>query len=80
MAGKLRIALGVSLSNTLRLLGCSSEDVAYYLGWKSWEVAKRYMQGSDGTVSLALLERVFLRAASGTVTPVSHPDNLQAAV
>ena len=70
----------MGLSNTLRLLGCSSEDVAHYLGWKSWAVAKRYMQGSDATVSLALLERVFPREASGTVTPVSRPDNLQAAV
>ena len=65
---------------SFRLLGCSSEDVTYYLGWKSGEVAKRYMQGSDATVSLTLLEKVFPRAASGTVTPVSHPDNLQAAV
>ena len=38
------------------------------------------MQGSDATVSLALLERVFPRVASRSVTPVSHPDNLQAAV
>ena len=50
------------------------------MGWMSGEVAERYMQGSDATVSLALLERVFPRATSGTVTPVSHPDNLQAAV
>ena len=70
----------VGLSNTLRLLGCSLEDVAHYLGWKSGKIAKRYMQGSDATVSLTLLEKVFPRAASGTVTPVSHPDNLQAAV
>ena len=71
----------VSLSDTLRLLGCSSsEDVAHYLGWKSGEVAKRYMQGSDATVSLTLLEKVFPGAPSGTVTPVSHPDDLQAAV
>ena len=33
----------VGLSNTLRLLGCSSEDVAHCLGWKSEEIAKRYM-------------------------------------
>ena len=80
-AGETPHSFRVGLSNTLRLLGCSSEDVAHYLGWKSWEVAKRYMQGSDAaTVSLALLERVFPRAASRSVTPVSHPDNLQAAV
>ena len=70
----------MGLSNTLRLLGCSSEDVTHYLGWKSGEVAKRYMLGSDAIVSLSLLETVFPRAASGTLTPVSHPDNLQAAV
>ena len=70
----------VGLSNTLRLLGCSLEDVAHYLSWKSEVVAKRYMQGSDATVSLTLLEKVFPGAASGTVNPVSHPDNLQAAV
>lgn len=70
----------VGLSNTLRLLGCSQESVAQFLGWKSGEVAKRYMQSSDATVTLALLEKVFPRAASGTLTPVSHPDNLQTAV
>ena len=81
-AGETPHSFRVGLSTTFRLLGCSSEDVAHYLGWKSGEVAKRYMQGSDATVSLALLERVFPRAASGSVTPVSHPDNynLQAAV
>ena len=47
---------------------------------KSGEVAKRCMQGSDATVFLTLLEKVFPGAASGTVTPVSHPDNLQATI
>ena len=79
-AGETPHSFRVDVSNTLRLLGCSSEDVAHYLGWKSGEVAKWHMQGSGVTVSLALLERVFPRAASGAVTPVSHPDNLQAAV
>ena len=79
-AGETPPSFRVGLSDTLRLLGFPSEDVAHYLGWKSGEVAKRYMQGSDATVSLGLLERVFPRAASRSVTPVSHPDNLQAAV
>ena len=64
-AGETPHSFRVGLSNTLRLLGCSSEDVAHYLGWKSGEVAKRYMQGSDAFVSLALLEKVFPGAASG---------------
>ena len=72
--------LKVGLTNTLRLLGCSLEDIANYLCWKSGEVAKQHMQGSDATVSLVLLEKVFPRAAFGTVIPVSHPDNLQVAV
>ena len=79
-AGETPHSFRVGLSNTLRLLSCSSEDVAHYLGWKSGEVDKRYMQSSDATVSLALLEKVYPGAASGTVTAVSHPDNLQAAV
>ena len=70
----------VGLSNTLRLLGCSSEDVAHYLGWKSEEIAKQYTQGLDATVSITLLEKVFPWAPCGIVTRVSHPDNLQAAV
>ena len=35
---------------------------------------------SDAPASLTLLDKVFLRAASEIVTPLSHPDNLQAAV
>ena len=34
-AGETPHSFRVGLSNTLRLLGCSSEDVAHYLGWKS---------------------------------------------
>ena len=54
--------------------------MAHYLGWKSGDVAKRYMQALEVSVSLALLERVFPRAASETLTPVSHPNNLKTAV
>ena len=43
-------------------------------------VGNQPWNSSDATVSFTLLEKVFLRAASGIITPVSHPDNLQAAV
>ena len=43
-------------------------------------VGNQRWSSSDATVSLTLLEKVFPRAASGIVTPVSHPDNLRAAV
>ena len=56
-AGETQHSFRVGLSNTLRLLGCSSEVVVHYLGWKSGEVPKRYMQGSDelGRYCLSLL-------------------------
>ena len=54
--------------------------MAQYLGWKSGDVAKRYMQRSDAYASLTILERVFPRAAYGLATPVSHPDNLGTAI
>ena len=41
--------------------------MAQYLGWKSGEVAKRYMQRSDTNASLTILES---RVASGLVTPI----------
>ena len=74
------LSVRVGLSNTLRLLGCSSEEIAHYLGWKSGELAQLLMKGSDATVFLTLLEEVFPRAAPRAVIPISHPDNLQAAV
>ena len=64
-AGETPNSFRVGQSNTLSLLGCSSADVALYLGWKSEEIAKRYMQGSDATVSITLPEKVFPRAPSG---------------
>ena len=40
-AGETPHSFRVGLSSTLRLLRCSSEDVAHCLGWKSGEVAKQ---------------------------------------
>ena len=79
-AGETPHSFRVGLVNTLRLLGCSQEDVAQYLGWKSGEVAKSYVQRSDANASLTIFESVFPRLASDLVTPVSHPGNLEAAV
>ena len=64
------------LSNTLRLLGCSQEDVAQYIGWQSGEMASHYSRASDTAASLAILERVLPRAVDLARTPVSHPENL----
>ena len=67
----------VGLPTTLRLLGCSQQQVAQYIGWKSGEMAQHYSRSSDAAASLTIFEEV-LPSASGLVTvPVSHPDNLQ---
>jgi len=69
----------VGLSNTLRLLGCSQEDVAQYIGWQSGETASYYSRVPDTAASLAILERVLPCAVDLARTPVSHPENLRPA-
>ena len=54
--------------------------MAQYLGRKSGQVAKRYMQRSVANASLSVLENVFPGLASDLVTPVIHPDDLETAV
>ena len=67
----------VGLSTTLRLLGCSRQQVAQYIGWKSGEMAQHYSRSSDAAASLSIFEEA-LPSATGLVTvPVSHPENLQ---
>ena len=47
---------------------------------KPYERRKSALEQLNAPVSLTLLKKVFPRAASEIVIPVSHPDNLQAAV
>ncbi|KAL9987103.1 hypothetical protein ACROYT_G001353 [Oculina patagonica] len=69
----------VGLSNTLKLLGCSQEDVAQYIGWQSGKMASHYSRVSDTAVSLTILESVLPSAVGLARTPVSHPENLRPA-
>lgn len=69
----------VGLSNTLSLLGCSQEEIAQYLGWKSSDMARHYSRESQPASTLNLLESVMSRA-TGLTTPVSHPGNIQSIV
>lgn len=48
----------VGLSNTLRLLGCSQQEVARYIGWQRGEMAEHYSRMSDTAASLAILEDI----------------------
>jgi len=69
----------VGLSNTLRLLGCSQQDVAQYIGWQSGEMAEHYSRMSDTVTSVTILEDILPRTVNLARTPVSHPENLQTA-
>ena len=61
----------VGLSTTLRLLGCSQQQVAQYIGWKSGEMAQHYSRSSDAAASLTIFEEV-VPSVTGLVTvPVS---------
>ena len=66
----------VGLSNTLSVLGCSPEEIAQYLGWKSSDMARHYARVSQAASTLTLLESVMPRASTVAAT-VSHPANIQ---
>ena len=67
----------MGLSTTLRLLGCSQQQVAQYIGWKSGEMVQHYYCSSDAAASLAIFEEVLCSATGLVTVPVSHPDDLQ---
>ena len=66
----------VGLSNTLSLLGCSQEEIAQYLGWKSSGMARYYASEYQAASTLNRLEFVMPRA-TGLTTTVSHPESIQ---
>ena len=54
----------VGLSYTLKGLGCTPDQIAQYVGWRSTEMALYYTRRSSASVPLDLLERVTLSLAS----------------
>ena len=54
----------VGLSYTLKGLGCTPDQIAQYVGWRSTEMALLYTRRSGASVSLDLLERIPLGLAS----------------
>lgn len=64
-------SLQVGLSYTLKGLGCTTDQFAQYVGWRSTEMALYYTRRSGASVSLDLLERVTLSLAS--VNPKAAP-------
>ena len=67
----------MGLSNTLRLLGCSHQDVAQYIGWQSGKMAEHYSRMSDTVASVVIVEEIISGAINLVRTTVSHPENLQ---
>ena len=62
--GKTPHSFRVGLSYTLKGFGCTPDQIAQYVGWRSAEMALYYTRRSGASVSLDLLERVTLSLAS----------------
>ena len=75
-SGKTPHSFRFGLSNTLSVLGCSPEEVAQYLLWKSSDIARHYARFSQASSTLTFSESVMPRASTVTAT-VSHPANIQ---
>ena len=70
----------VGISYTLKGLGCTPEQIAKYVGWRSTEMALYYTRRSSTSASLQLLERVTLNLTSTSSPPalqLSDQGNLQ---
>ena len=70
----------IGLSNSLKLLGCSQEDIARYLGWSSTEMPKHYTRTTDADASLGVLENVFQQVPSLEQSLISSSENLDRCV
>ena len=70
----------VRISYTLKGLGCTPEQIAQYVGWRSTEIALYYTRRSSASTSLQLIERVTLNLTSAGSPPalqLSDQENLQ---
>ena len=70
----------VGISYTLKGLGCTLEQIALYVGWRSTEIALYYTRRSSASTSLQLIERVTLNVTSAGSPPalqLSDQENSQ---
>jgi len=70
----------VGISYTLKGLGCTPEQIAQYVGWRSTQMALHYTRRFSASASLQLLERVTLNLTSTGSPPaqqLSDQGNLQ---
>ena len=70
----------VRISYTLKGLGCTPEQIAQYVGWRSTEIALYYTRRSSASTSLQLIERITLNLTSACSPPalqLSDQENSQ---
>ena len=63
------LALMTERPFTLKGLGCTSEQIAQYVGWRTKEIALYYTRRSSASTSLQLIERVTLSLTSAGSPP-----------
>ena len=68
--GETRHSFRVGISYTLKGLGCTPEQIAQYVGWRTEEIALYYTRRSSASTSLQLIERVTLSLTSAGSPPV----------
>ena len=67
----------VGLSYTLKGLGCTPDQIAQYVRWRSTEMALYYTRRSGAPVSLDLLERVTASVNPKVAPALADQRNLQ---
>ena len=70
----------VRISYTLKGLGCTPEQIAQCVGWRSTEIASYYTHRPSASTSLQLIERVTLNLSAGSYPPalqLSDQENSQ---
>ena len=70
----------VRISYTLKGLGCTPEEIAQCVGWRSTEIASYYTRRPSASTSLQLIERVTLNLTSAGSPPtlqLSDQENSQ---
>jgi integrase len=73
----------VGLSNTLTRLGCSSDQISRYVGWRSPAMARHYTRPSDSSTVLGLFEELASNLSTSLLSDHSdptYPGNLERAV
>ena len=67
----------LGLSNTLNMMGCSSDEISHYVGWRNGDMVNHYNKMSTVAGSCTITKRLLSSTECLVRTPISHPSNLQ---